>query len=51
MNNLKIQKKQEKIELIKKGLEKSYQKMIEEKRKKNQKIVIYKDDKIITILP
>jgi len=45
---------QERIEIkdkIQKGLELAYEKMIAEKRAKNEEIVVFRDNEIVTIKP
>lgn len=44
-------KKDDLKEKILKGLNLAYQRMIEQKRKNNQKIVVWRDGKIVSIHP
>jgi hypothetical protein len=46
-----IKQQDELLEKIVKGLEKSYEKMIEFKRQKNSVIVVMRDDKIVKLKP
>lgn len=46
-----IKEQDELLERIVKGLEKSYEKMIEFKRQKNSVIVVMRDDKIVKMKP
>lgn len=48
---MKKDKIDEKIEKIQKGLKLVYERMIAEKRKNNQQIVIVKDGKIVKVNP
>ncbi len=48
---MKKDKIDEKIEKIQKGLKLAYERMIAEKRKNNQQIVIVKDGKIVKVNP
>ena len=47
----KITKKEGLKEKLLKGLDLAYERMIVEKRKKQQKIVVWKEGKIVTINP
>ena len=46
-----ITKKESLKEKLLKGLDLAYERMIVEKRKKQQKIVVWKEGKIVTITP
>lgn len=48
---MKTQSFENKLKKIQKGLELAYEKMIAEKRKNNQKIVVMRDGKIVKINP
>ena len=47
----KITKKESLKDKLLKGLDLAYERMIVEKRKKQQKIVVWKEGKIVTITP
>lgn len=47
----KITKKEDLKDKLLKGLDLAYERMIVEKRKKQQKIVVWKEGKIVTITP